>query len=155
MSDKTLKRVILALNIILFGGLLVFSVIFFVVNIIWNPMKPQNAGFNFYRHFFWRSTAEIIMLICGRIHLIGHGVVLLIALVRKKILSAVKLTVYYIAQIFLMLLCIAPFFCMDTDFRWDYSYIVLLTASRLLPLWGAAAAIGLGQKLYLKVTAKR
>ena len=95
MSDKTLKRVILALNIVLFGGLLAFSIIFFVINKMWNPMNPQNAGFDIKQRFFWRSTAEIIMLTCGRIHLIGHGVVLLIALVKKKILSAAKLTLYY------------------------------------------------------------
>lgn len=155
MSDKALKRIILALNIVLFGGLLAFSIIFFAINKMWNPMNPQNAGNNFYRHFSWRSTAEIIMLTCGKIHLIGHGVVLLIALVKKKILSAAKVILYYIALVFLMLLCIAPFFCMDTDFRWDYSYIVLLTADRMLPLWGAAAVIGLGQKIYQKVVARR
>lgn len=155
MSDKTLKRILLALNILLFAGLLAFSVIFFVTNKTWNPKINLNQGIDYEKRFFWRGTAEKIMLTCEKIHLYSHWAVLVLALGKKKILPAVKLTLYYAALMILMLICIAPFFCLDADFRWDYVFMVRLTAVRLLPLWGAAVVISLGQKLYQKIAARR
>mgnify|MGYP007025201178 CR=1 FL=1 len=43
MSDKALKRIILALNIVLFGGLLAFSIIFYAMagNVKVKLEKPE------------------------------------------------------------------------------------------------------------------
>lgn len=64
------KKIILILDMLLFVGLLVYSVIFLIINKSLNPATI--AGNDIHIRLMWRQAAETIFTVCSFVYVIGH-----------------------------------------------------------------------------------
>ena len=84
------KKIILILDMLLFVGLLVYSVIFLIINKSLNPATI--AGNDIHIRLMWRQAAETIFTVCSFVYVIGH--ILIIYLFASRRISASLRTIF-------------------------------------------------------------
>lgn len=115
------KRGVFILNAFLIIGLVVHSVILFIINGKINCINISNID----QIFLWRWLAEKINSICNLIYIIGHILLMYVSIKRKNYFSLKSLLLYIGIQTVLMFVCTVPFGVLDLEFLGDY----------LFPIW--------------------
>lgn len=135
------KRWVFFLNILLVCGLLVHSLIFFTINKAINPIGIVAAETEqlLSRRILWRMVAETTFAFCGAVYLIGHIIIGWISIRNGDEKPLKKILLYYVMQVFLMIVCCIPFGLMDISFLGDYVF----------PIWGTVGTISLILILYV------
>ncbi len=88
------KKIILILDVLLFVGLLVYSVIFLIINKSLNPATI--AGNDIHIRLMWRQAAETIFTVCSFVYVIGHILIFFVNFLTPKfILRQYNFFVFY------------------------------------------------------------
>ena len=124
------KKIILILDVLLFVGLLVYSVIFLIIN----------------KRLMWRQAAETIFTVCSFVYVIGHILIIYSFASRRISASLRTIFLYFTTQVGLMFLCTVPFAVFDLSFFGDYVFPIWSTVGILLILLFVTLAVGFYQK---------
>lgn len=111
-------------NIALVLGLLLYSIIFIVINKKFNPLEIRAEEIHL--RFLWRKIAENIVSICSLVYSLGHFIMLYLYVKKHWKIEFRKIGGYFISQIILMFGCTVPFAMFDVAYFGDY----------LFPIWG-------------------
>lgn len=121
MNKKT--KNLLIIDTMYFCGLLIYSVIFFVINRNLSDITAR---------LYWRQIAEVIIAICSLVYILRHIIATYKIYVNKASISFGRLFMYFLIQICAMLFCTIPFAIFDRAFGGDYIFPVWSTAGTLL-----------------------
>ena len=126
------NKKLLILNGLLVFGLLVYSTIFLVINKNFNPLEISGSDYDIVHvRLLWRRVAELVFAGCGLVYIIGHVLMVYVA-VKKRSLSSFQMDfLYLILQIGLMFMCTVPFALFDLTYLGDY----------LFPIWGMIGVV--------------
>ena len=94
------KKIILILDVLLFVGLLVYSVIFLIINKSLNPATI--AGNDIHIRLMWRQAAETIFTVCSFVYVIGHILIIYSFASRRISASLRTIFLYFTTQVGLM-----------------------------------------------------
>ena len=135
------KKIILILDVLLFVGLLVYSVIFLIINKSLNPATIAGNDI----HIRWQA-AETIFTVCSFVYVIGHILIIYSFASRRISASLRTIFLYFTTQVGLMFLCTVPFAVFDLSFFGDYIFPIWSTVGILLILLFVTLAVGFYQK---------
>lgn len=138
------KKIILILDVLLFVGLLVYSVIFLIINKSLNPATI--AGNDIHIRLMWRQAAETIFTVCSFVYVIGHILIIYSFASRRISASLRTIFLYFTTQVGLMFLCTVPFAVFDLSFFGDYVFPIWSTVGILLILLFVTLTVGFYQK---------
>lgn len=109
-------------DVLLILGLLIYAIIFFVINKTLNPLDVAGGHLSAEQRLFWRGVAEKICALCCVIYILGHVLVIYNAIKQKVHFSLKELAFYYFMQIGIMLACVVPFGILDHVYFFDYIF---------------------------------
>lgn len=113
-------RKIVLLDSLFMLGLLLYSIIFYVIN---NALEPLGiVGEQVKQRLFWRNIAEKICALSSTIYIVGHIFVIYNAIKQKQRFSIKQLSLYWGLQIAIMLVCVVPFGIFDQGYFHDYIF---------------------------------
>lgn len=134
-TSQNTKKWMWTLSILLFVGLLGFSIMFFLLNKNIDPLDPANDIEILEQRFVWRERADLWLGVFLTLYLLGN-VVLLYQILSKRIVLPIKSwSLYFVSQLAVMLAGSLPFGLLDRYFLQDYLLAPVPAAASLTLLF--------------------
>jgi len=131
MNENKLKKSIIIINALLIFGLVIYAIIFFIIN---KNLNLADFSGNYEvgnQRLLWRGFAEAICSLFGIVYIVGHILVIHSAM-KKLYIPFWKMLAYFVVQVGIMFVCVIPFAIFDLSYLGDYVFPIWNIAGMLL-----------------------